>query len=202
MAYGTLKEYAPKLGLYPSYKAPKYLGKDIEFAYFEFLVPQLWPGILKDPDNADFDDRTGVLPELWWNDMVALPVYAPVEKLRENETFMFFKCRVPLVLMKSPLGLGYFAPNIQFNNEMMPPTPDHEMAADRIFNKMKNKPAEKADQWEVTFRCNALDEDGNVCGREITEVHNSPTEGLVRRYCGKCRSTRLQLVALKPVKKD
>ena len=52
MAYGTLKDYAPRLGLYPSYKAPRYLGKDIEFAYFEFRVPHLWRDILKDPDNA------------------------------------------------------------------------------------------------------------------------------------------------------
>lgn len=202
MVYGTLKDYAERLGLYPSYKAPKYLGKDIEFAYFEFMVPQLWRNILKDPDNAEFKDRTGVLPELWWNDMITLPVYAPVELARENETFMFFKCRVPLCLMKSPLGLGYFAPNMQFNNDMAPPTPDHEIAAQRILDKMKKEPPVEADQWSLTFKCNALDSDGKVCGRETTEIHNSPTAGLIQRYCGKCGSTRLQLVALKPLKKD
>ena len=103
--------------------------------------------------------------------------------------------------MKSPLGLGYFAPNMQFNNDMAPPTPDHEIAHQKIFDKMKKEPVHEG-QWEVVFKCNALDADGKVCGREETEIHDSPTGGLTRRYCGKCGSTRLQLVALKPVKKD
>jgi hypothetical protein len=199
MVYGTLKDYAPRLGLYPSYKAPKYLGKDIEFAYFEFRVPHLWRDILKDPDNAEFEDRTGVLPVLWWNDIITLPVYAPVEESYQNETFIFFKCRVPMCIMKSSFGLGYFAPNMQFNNEMAPPTPDHIQAADRAREKVLKEEEHKG-QWELTLRCNARDEDGDVCGREVTEVHDSATEGLTRRYCGQCDNTKLQLVKLKPVK--
>jgi len=199
MAYGTLKDYAPRLGLYPSYKAPRYLGKDIEFAYFEFRVPHLWRDILKDPDNAEFEDRTGVLPTLWWNDIITLPVYAPVEESHQNETFVFFKCRVPMCIMKSSYGLGYFAPNTQFNEEMAPPTPDHIQAADRAREKILKEKEHKG-QWELTLRCNARDEDGDVCGREVTEVHDSVTEGLVQRYCGQCGNTKLQLVKLKPVK--
>lgn len=200
MAYGTLKDYAKKLGLCPSYKAPKYLGKDIEFAYFEFRIPQLWREISKNPDNATFDDRTGVLPTLWWNDMVHLPIHFPTELLRENETFIFLKCKVPMCIMKSSYGLGYFAPNMQFNEkEMAPPTPDHVRAADRAREKIIKEEEHKG-QWLLVLRCNSLDEDGNVCGREETEVHDTPTGGLVQRYCGKCGSTRLQLVKLNPIK--
>lgn len=192
MAYGTLKNYAKRLGLCPSYKAPKYLGKDIEFAYFEFRIPQLWREISKDPNNATFDDRTGVLPTLWWNDMIHLPVYLPTELLRENETFVFLKCKVPMCIMKSSYGLGYFAPNMQFNEEeMAPPTPDHIRVADRAFEKAKNQPIHDG-QWELTLRC--------ACGREVTEIHDTATEGLVHRYCGKCQNTKLQLVKLEPIK--
>ena len=201
MAYGTLKDYAPRLGLFPSYKKPKYLGKDIEFAYFEFRVPHLWRDILKDPDNAAFQDKTGVLPDLWWNDIITLPVHAPVEQTHQNDVFVFFKCRVPMALMKGQTGMAYFAPNMQFNEDMPLPSPDHIRAADRALEKAKAEPMHDG-QWELTLRCNAVDEDGNVCGREVVEVHDTPTEGLVRRYCGKCQSTRLQLVALKPLKKD
>ena len=133
--------------------------------------------------------------------MISLPVHAPVELTHQNETFLFFKCRVPMCIMKSPLGLGYFAPNTQFNNNMAPPTPDHIRAADDALERVKKEPVHEG-QWQLTFRCNALNEDNDVCGREETEIHNNATEGLVRRYCGSCGSTRLQLVALKPIKKD
>jgi hypothetical protein len=185
--------------LYPSYKAPKYLGKDIEFAYFEFRVPHLWRDIVKDPEEANYGDRTGVLPDLWWIDIITLPVYAPVELTHQNETFLFFKCRVPMCIMKSPHGLGYFAPNIQFSNEIAPPTPEHVEAADRARDKVLQEKEHKG-QWELTLKCNALDEDGSVCGRKVTEVHDSPTGALTHRYCGGCGSTRLQLVRLQPVK--
>ena len=193
MAYGTLKDYVERLGLFPSYKAPKYLGKDEEFAYFEFRIPHLI-------DLGEYHDPEGVLPEGWMFDMIELPVYTGIKENLPDKTFRYFKCRVPMCLMKSPLGLGYFAPNTRFSEEMAPPTPDHIRAADRAREKILQEKVHEG-QWELTLRCNAVDENGNACGREETEIHDGPTEGLVRRYCGKCQGTRLQLVKLKPVKK-
>jgi len=193
MAYGTLKDYLERLGLFPTYKAPKYLGKDIEFAYFEFRIPHLI-------ELQEYHDKNGVLPDGWMLDMIELPVHTGIELTMTDDTFRYFKCKVPLCLMKSPMGVGYFAPNMKFNNEMAPPTPDHLIAIDKAFEKAKQQDDTDAKQWELTLRCNKADEDGNLCGREITEIHDTPTGGMVGRYCGKCQSTRLQLVGLKPVK--
>lgn len=186
MAYRTLKDYVERLGTFPSYKMPKYLGKDTEFAFFEFRVPHLI-------DLGEYHDVNGVLPEGWMLDMIALPVYVGIELTKVDNTFRYFKCKVPLCIMKSSLGLGYFAPNIKFSNDMPLPSPDHEDAIDKAFEKAKQETIIDADQWEVKLQCS--------CGApEITEIHKTATEGLVARYCGKCNSTRLKLVSLKPVK--
>ena len=186
MSYGTLKDYVERLGLFPSYKAPKYLGKDIEFAFFEFIVPHSFGS------NAAFDTED-VLPDGWMMDMVSLPVYTGIELTKTDETFTYYKCKVPLCLMKSPMGMGYFAPQMIMSNDMPPPSPDDESALDKAFEKAKQEPAAPEDcQWEVKLQCN--------CGApEITEIHKTATEGLVARYCGECQSTRLNLVSLKPI---
>ncbi|MCK5292828.1 MAG: hypothetical protein KAR39_12535 [Thermoplasmata archaeon] len=193
MAHGTLKDYVERLGLFPSYKAPKYLGQDVEFAYFEFKVPHAYRA-----DN--YKDLSCTLPEAWFLDMVSLPVHTGIEQLRRDQTFTYFKCKVPLCLMKSKHGVGYFAPQMQVSDELPPPSPDHVQDIDRAFEKAKNETYSEEQQWELTLRCNVIDDDGGVCGREVTEIHDTPTGGLVQRYCGKCQSTRLQLVSLKPIK--
>lgn len=193
MAYGTLKDYVQKLGLFPSYKAPGYLGKDIEFAYFEFRVPHAYR-----VDN--YKDLSGTLPDAWFLDMISLPVYTGVEELRRDQTFTYFKCRVPLCLMKSKHGVAYFAPQMKVSNEPPPPSPDHLESIDKIFEKAKSETNPEEQQWELTLRCHTINDDGETCGREVTEIHDTPTGGLTARYCGKCHSTRLQLVSLKPIK--
>lgn len=186
MAYGTLKDYVERLGLFPSYKTPKYLGKDTEFAFFEFKIPHAYRA-----ENPK--DLSGALPDAWFMDMVHLPVHTGIEKLRRDQTFTYFKCQVPLCVMKSPLGMGYFAPHMKFSNEMPLPSPDQEEAIDKAFKKAKEEPAPPEDsQWELKLKCD--------CGREIIEIHDTPTGGLAQRYCGKCQNTRLQLVSLKPIK--
>jgi hypothetical protein len=150
-------------------------------------------------DLEEYSDPHGILPEGWMLDMIELLVHTGVEHTGTDKTFKYFKCRVPMCIMKSPWGMAYFAPNMKFNNDMAPPTPDHVRAADRAFEKAKKEPAHDG-QWILTLRCNAVDEDGNVCGREETEIHNSATEGLANRYCGKCGNTKLQLVRLDPIK--
>ena len=183
MVYGTLKDYVERLGMFPSYKVPEYLGKDEEFAYFKFRRP-------KALDLDTYVDPSGVLPEGWMLDMIELPVHTGTELLGSDETFTYYKCRVPLALVKTPLGLGYFAPNMKFSEEMPLPNPDQEKKMQDIFEKAKDEEIQKYKQYEITLRC-------NQCGREETEIHNDPTAGLVRRYCGGCRSTVLQLVSYK-----
>lgn len=186
MTYGTLKDYAEKLGSFPSYKAPKYLGSDAEFANFEFLVPHAW--------RADtYKDHSGVLPEAWMLDMISLTVMMGIEQTKSDETFTYFKCKVPLFIMKSPLGMAYFAPQMKLGSGMPLPSPDHSIAIDKVFEKAKQELASPVDcQWELKLKCD--------CGQEITEIHETATEGLVARYCGECHSRRLNLVSLKPIK--
>ncbi len=185
MAYRTLKDYAERIGSFPSYKTPKYLGKDIEFAYFEFLVPHAW--------RADtYKDHSNVLPDGWMIDMISLPVMTGIKQMESDETFTCFVCRVPLCLMKTSLGMAYFAPQMKIHNEMPLPSPDHESAIDKAFEKAKRESASPVDcQWELKLKCD--------CGQEVTEIHETATEGLVARYCGECHSKRLNLVSLKPV---
>lgn len=179
MEYGTLKDYAERLGLFPSYKAPKYLGKDEEFAYFEFRIPHLM--------NTDkYHDEEGVLPEGWMLDMIELPVHTGIELVKCDKTFAYYKCKVPLCIMKSWMGMGYFAPQMEISNEMPPPSPDHEKMAEDIFERAKKDTAKKYQQYKVTFRCK--------CGLEETEIHNDMISGLMWRYCGSCGSTVLQLI--------
>jgi hypothetical protein len=165
----------------------------MEFAFFEFKVPHAY--------RAENDkDLSGVLPEAWFLDMISLPVYTGIEQLRRDQTFTYFKCKVPLCLMKSSLGMGYFAPQMKMSNEMSLPSPDQESAIEKAFEKAKNETHPEGRQWELTLRCNAIDDGSKVCGREVTEIHDTPTGGLTQRFCGKCQSTRLQLVSLKPIK--
>ena len=132
MTYGTLKDYAPRLGMFPSYKVPKYLGKDIEFAYFEFIVPHAW--------RADtHEDHSGILPDGWMIDMISLPVMMGIEQIKSDDTFTFFKCKVPLCIMKGLQGMAYFAPNMKMSNEMPLPSPDHEIAIEKSFEKAKKE---------------------------------------------------------------
>lgn len=185
MTYGTLKDYAPRLGMFPTYKAPKYLGSDAEFANFEFIVPHAW--------RADtHEDHSGVLPEGWMIDMVSLPVMMGIEQTKSDDTFTYFKCKVPLFIMKSHLGMAYFAPQMRTSNDMPPPSPDHVKATSIALEKAKDKTYFEADQYEIKLACD--------CGQEITEVHKTATEGLVARYCGECRNPKLKLVSLKPIK--
>ncbi len=193
MTHGTLKDYVERLGLFPTYKAPKYLGHDTEFALFEFKVPHAYTA-----ENPN--DLTGVLPEAWFMDMVSLPVHTGIEKLNRDDTFTYFKCKVPLCLMKSSLGMAYFAPQMKTSSEMPLPSPDQENMIEKVFEKVKKEGDSEAEQWELTLRCENVPDGGEVCGREITEIHDTPTGGLVARFCGKCQNTRLKLVSLKPIK--
>ncbi len=185
MVYGTLKDYVERLGMFPSYKVPEYLGKDEEFAYFKFRIP-------KALDLDTYVDPSGVLPEGWMLDMIELPVHTGTELLGSDETFTYYKCKVPLAFVKTPLGMGYFAPNIKFSNEMPLPNPDQEKKMDDIFEKAKTS-TKVYQQYEVTLKC-------NECGREATEIYTSEEEafsGLVARFCGSCGNTTMQLASYK-----
>ena len=92
--------------------------------------------------------------------------------------------------MKTSMGLAYFAPNMQFSDEMPLPSPDHEKKSQEIFDRMRSEDPTKYQQYEITFRCNS-------CGNQVTEIHDDPTSGLVQRFCGSCGHTRLQLVSYK-----
>ena len=171
----TIKDYAPRIGYYPSYGQPKLLSKDEEFAYFEFLIPHAYR-------NNETADSSGVLPDGWMLNMHSFPVHTGIELMGEDKTFLYFKCKVPLVILNSPYGSKYHI------NISVVDTPDQEQKRMDIFEKAKSKEVKEYQQYEITFICER-------CNQQETEVHDDPIAGLVQRYCGNCHFTVLKLAS-------
>jgi len=175
----TIHDYAPRMGYYPSYRQPKLLSKDEEFAYYEFRIPHAYR-------NDTVEDPSGVLPDGWMYDMRQFLVHTGVELINEDVTFLYFKCKVPLIILNSPYGHKYHA-DVRIADM---PDKETEKKLQDIFEKAKAGEVKKAQQYEITLICER-------CKQQETEIHNDPVAGLVQRYCGNCHCTMLKLASYK-----
>lgn len=175
----TIKDYAPRMGYYPSYGQPKFLSKDEEFAYYEFLIPYAYR-------NGETVDPSGVLPDGWMFNMHTFPVHTGIELTGEDETFLYFKCKVPLVILNSHYGHRY---HVDVSVVDMPDKKTERKLKD-IFEKAKAEEVRKYQQYEITLICER-------CNQQETEIHDDPIAGLVQRHCGSCQFTVLKLASYK-----
>lgn len=179
-----IEDYVERMGYYPSYKQPTFLSKDDEFAYYEFRIPHAYR-------NDTVEDPSGVLPDGWMYNMRQFLVHTGIELVNEDATFLYFKCKVPLVILNSPYGHNYHvAVNVHTFSEG--PSPEQEKKILDVFEKAKQQEVEELQQYEITFICER-------CKQEETEIHNNPVSGLWQRRCGNCHFTVLKLATYKPL---
>ncbi|NOQ49425.1 MAG: hypothetical protein GQ553_02015 [Nitrosomonadaceae bacterium] len=174
----TIKDYSPRMGYFPSYKQPKYLGKDEEFAYFEFRVPHAHR-------NKTHIDPSGLLPDTWHLNMKSLLVHTGIELIDQDETFLYLKCKIPLIIFNSHYATGY---HLDVEHYVDKPDPERELQD--IFDRVKNEELKEYQQYEITFICER-------CKQQETEIHQDPIAGLVQRHCGNCQFTVLKLASYK-----
>ncbi|MHA2344735.1 MAG: hypothetical protein ACXADW_23005 [Candidatus Hodarchaeales archaeon] len=207
----TFEEYTQRMGYMPSYQLPEKLEEDDEFEYFKFKVPRqyikehiemgdVWPHDV-DTDIVGTEDASIVLGVMF------LPVYSGVEYLEEDEDFLYYKIRVPIVFLDYPIRgskftyrlvyekLNFESPEQRAERESVDieckkaPKAGEPMPDKEVLSAVRKVKESKPLLYEIVFKC----QDGD-CGRTYTEVGSDLFDLLYSRSCSACASTRLELV--------
>lgn len=204
-----LEDYTPYMGYVPTYGAPEKLEEDEEFVYYKFKVPRVYiRGIIE--EEGMWFGYTECEEESTLNGSVVLgirhlPVYSEVVYLDSDVDFVYYKVRVPKVLLDTPIVTGgavkYGAMyeyvdewELEEEEEIKLPKAGEGMPGRHDELSVKKVKESVIHLYEVTLKCNAPD-----CLTEYNEVTSDLWDAMYNITCSKCLGTFFSVIGCKAV---
>lgn len=204
-----LEDYAPNMGYFPTYGCPEKLGEDEEFAYYKFKVPRHYIRGVLEEGNAwpDYEEcmEEGTLDDSVVLGMRFLPVYTGVEYLDADVDFVYYKVRVPKVLLETPISGGSMCYRIAYEYIEDFEKEEEEEERSKIPKAGEGMPGRHEEQivkkvkertvhlYEVTLRCNNSD----CLADDYNEVTSNIFDVVYNVACPECLGTLFSLIGCK-----
>jgi Zn finger protein HypA/HybF involved in hydrogenase expression len=212
----TLREYTQYMGYFPSYMFPEKVDEDEEFEYYKVKVPRIFirEHIATGDNWLDYEetDEEGTLDKSVVLGVIWLLAYKGTEYLEADADFLYYKIKVPIVFLNTPIRGGGMYYREMYNTRQLNVNPTEEQLEAAFEETKKEIPAAgspmpgihhapavvKAKEttvylYELEMQCMNIPE----CGVIHVEVCSDLFDGLAGRICGVCGSKRFTLVSAK-----